>query len=132
MDKLSFASVYRTAAILAAFSRGDAPSDELARDEAPSAIVVCPALSMRERPALWHIPKMCWARICAWRSEAAQRTGWDTPVTHPTGWWVLQRPAIASRKQGAGGPPLVSHFAFSADADLHRTQPGSAASNFVR
>ena len=132
MDQMSFASVYRTAAILAAFSRGDAPRAEPARHEQPFALVVCPAVSLPERPALRHSLNTCWARVCAWRSKAAQQTTGNATDAHPTGWWVLQRPAIASRKQGRHRSPLISHFAFSEDADLHRTDPGPGASTFVR
>ena len=118
MDKLSFASAYRSAAILAAFSGAGAPDEEPARDALPR------MAGQHWRPAL----SRCLREMA--QTIAGLRNGWSGRLAGPS-----EPETEASRRTSphyvpfaplvdpTGQRGLVSHFSFCDEVD--RRQPGT-------
>ena len=122
MDKLSCASAYRTAAILAAFSRTDMSGDDPSWSAAP-AICVNGAGASRWRIASRHLFRQVGRAIELIRGASNGLRPRD-PARDPPRRWTLPRPVASPVPSPTmQGRPLVSHFAFCEEVDLQH--PGT-------
>lgn len=116
MEQLSFASVYRTAAILAAFSHASAAGEDVAASPAAARWTSAPpeagATRLPHTSLLEHCRRLAMLR---WKLPPARVAPPDARLE--TGGWKAGVRADAWSIMGPHRPCVTSHFAFADHAE---------------